>query len=57
MYWKITYPQQDHYQLRKSVFLYRFSNLTGLRVETVIRTIKKMTADNILKLDGRRILY
>ncbi|BFO67333.1 Crp/Fnr family transcriptional regulator [Chryseobacterium sp. KCF3-3] len=52
----------DYYKensLKQSSYLYQvpltrqqIANLTGLRVETVIRTIKKMAADDILKLDG-----
>ncbi|MCC3214508.1 Crp/Fnr family transcriptional regulator [Chryseobacterium sp. X308] len=35
----------------------QIADLTGLRVETVIRTIKKMVNNKIIKLEGRRILY
>jgi len=35
----------------------QIADLTGLRVETVIRTIKKMVNNQTIKLDGRRILY
>lgn len=35
----------------------QIADLTGLRVETVIRTVKKMVGDNVIKLEGRRILY
>ncbi|WP_228448023.1 MULTISPECIES: Crp/Fnr family transcriptional regulator [unclassified Chryseobacterium] len=35
----------------------QIADLTGLRVETVIRTIKKMAHQEIVKLEGRRILY
>ncbi|CAH0270423.1 Crp/Fnr family transcriptional regulator [Chryseobacterium sp. Bi04] len=35
----------------------QIADLTGLRVETVIRIIKKMVNQEIIKLDGRRILY
>ncbi|CAD7814992.1 cAMP-activated global transcriptional regulator CRP [Chryseobacterium aquaeductus] len=35
----------------------QIANLTGLRVETVIRTIKKMEKDNILKIHNRKICY
>lgn len=35
----------------------QIADLTGLRVETVIRTIKKMVNQEIVKIDGRRILY
>ncbi|REC50426.1 Crp/Fnr family transcriptional regulator [Chryseobacterium pennipullorum] len=35
----------------------QIADLTGLRVETVIRTVKKMVNDKTIKLEGRRILY
>lgn len=35
----------------------QLANLTGLRVETVIRTLKKMEKENIIKIDNKRIMY
>ncbi|WP_234047760.1 Crp/Fnr family transcriptional regulator [Chryseobacterium paridis] len=35
----------------------QIANLTGLRVETVIRTLKKMEKDNSIKFENRRILF
>lgn len=35
----------------------QIADLTGLRVETVIRTVKKMVNNEIIKLEGRKILY
>ena len=35
----------------------QIADLTGLRVETVIRTVKKMVNNKTIRLDGRRILY
>jgi CRP-like cAMP-binding protein len=35
----------------------QLANLTGLRVETVIRSIKKMERENILKIKNGKILY
>lgn len=35
----------------------QLANLTGLCVETVIRTVKKMEGENRLKLEGRKIYY
>jgi CRP-like cAMP-binding protein len=35
----------------------QLANLTGLRVETVIRTLKKMEKQGNLKIDNRKILY
>ncbi len=33
------------------------AELTGLRIETVIRTVKKMVLENKLKMDKRKIIY
>lgn len=35
----------------------QIANLTGLRVETVIRTLKKMEKEGNLKIEKRKILY
>lgn len=35
----------------------QIANLTGLRVETVIRAVKKIEHENALRLEGRQILY
>ena len=35
----------------------QMANLTGLRVETTIRTLKSMEKDNIVKIHNRKILY
>ncbi|WP_294308550.1 Crp/Fnr family transcriptional regulator [uncultured Chryseobacterium sp.] len=35
----------------------QIANLTGLRVETVIRTLKKMEKEGIIKMENRKILY
>jgi len=35
----------------------QIANLTGLRVETVIRTIKKMEKENIVKIENRKIFF
>lgn len=35
----------------------QIANLTGLRVETVIRTIKKMEKDLTVKIDNRKIFF
>jgi CRP-like cAMP-binding protein len=35
----------------------QLANLTGLRVETVIRTVKKMEKEQILKIENRKIYY
>lgn len=35
----------------------QLANLTGLRVETVIRAVKKMEKNNLLKIENRKIFY
>ncbi|UQB69396.1 Crp/Fnr family transcriptional regulator [Epilithonimonas zeae] len=35
----------------------QMASLTGLRVETTIRTLKQMEKDNIVKIKNRKILY
>lgn len=35
----------------------QIANLTALRVETVIRSLRKMAEKGILKLEGRKIIY
>lgn len=42
-----------HIQLTRQ----QLANLTGLRVETVIRTLKKMEKTNLLKIENKKILY
>jgi CRP-like cAMP-binding protein len=56
-YYKENSLKQSSYSYQVPLTRQQIANLTGLRVETVIRTIKKMAADDILKLDGRQILY
>lgn len=56
-YYKDSSLKQDSYSYLVPLTRQQIANLTGLRVETVIRTIKKMAEDEILRLDGRTILY
>ncbi|MCU7613502.1 Crp/Fnr family transcriptional regulator [Chryseobacterium sp. GMJ5] len=35
----------------------QLASITGLRIETVIRTIKKMEAQNIVEIENRKIFY
>ncbi|MDV3508388.1 hypothetical protein CMU89_00875 [Elizabethkingia anophelis] len=35
----------------------QMANFTGLCVETVIRTLKKMEIDNLLKIHNSKIMY
>ncbi|MBP1164602.1 CRP-like cAMP-binding protein [Chryseobacterium bernardetii] len=56
-YYKGSSLKQTPYSYPVPLTRQQIANLTGLRVETVIRTIKKMAEDNVLRLDGRTILY
>ncbi|MDR6461592.1 Crp/Fnr family transcriptional regulator [Chryseobacterium sediminis] len=56
-YYKGSSLKQIPYSYPVPLTRQQIANLTGLRVETVIRTIKKMAEDNVLRLDGRTILY
>ena len=56
-YYKESSLEQNPYSYPVPLTRQQIANLTGLRVETVIRTIKKMAEDEVLRLDGRKILY
>ncbi|SHM09991.1 Crp/Fnr family transcriptional regulator [Chryseobacterium contaminans] len=56
-YFKECAHEQDRYTYEVPLTRQQIANLTGLRVETVIRTIKKMEQEDILKLEGRQIIY
>ncbi|MFP8892094.1 Crp/Fnr family transcriptional regulator [Chryseobacterium cucumeris] len=56
-YYKDSSLKQNPYSYPVPLTRQQIANLTGLRVETVIRTIKKMAQEKILKLDGRTIFY
>jgi CRP-like cAMP-binding protein len=47
----------DKYSFEVPFTRQQLANLTGLRVETVIRTIKKMESQNLLKIEQRKIYY
>lgn len=48
----------DHkYSFQVPLTRQQLANLTGLRVETVIRTIKKMHNSNLVKIENRKIYY
>ncbi|WP_051887354.1 Crp/Fnr family transcriptional regulator [Chryseobacterium piperi] len=51
--------QEDSCQYSFQVQLTRqqIANLTGLRVETVIRVLKKMEKENMLRIENRKILF
>lgn len=48
---------QDKYSYQIPLTRQQLANLTGLRVETVIRAIKKMHNTNMVKLQNRKIFY
>lgn len=56
-YYKESSLKQNPYSYAVPLTRQQIANLTGLRVETVIRTIKKMEKEDIVKIDGRQILY
>lgn len=47
----------DKYSFQIPLTRQQLANLTGLRVETVIRTIKKMHNNHQLKIENRKIYY
>ncbi|WP_426477536.1 Crp/Fnr family transcriptional regulator [Chryseobacterium sp. CBSDS_008] len=56
-YYKKCSHLHDRYAYQVPLTRQQIANLTGLRVETVIRAVKKMESDNLLKLEGRQIMY
>ncbi|WP_300685611.1 Crp/Fnr family transcriptional regulator [Chryseobacterium sp.] len=56
-YYKESSLKHSPYSYQVPFTRQQIANLTGLRVETVIRTIKKMADEDLLKLEGRHILY
>lgn len=47
----------DPYSFQVPLTRQQLANLTGLRTETVIRTVKKMEKNKVLMLKGRKIYY
>lgn len=47
----------DKYSFQVPLTRQQLANLTGLRVETVIRTIKKMHDNHQLRIENRKIFY
>lgn len=47
----------DKYSFLVPFTRYQLASLTGMRVETLIRTVKKMEKLNILKIDNTKIYY
>ncbi|VXB38755.1 MULTISPECIES: Crp/Fnr family transcriptional regulator [Chryseobacterium] len=48
---------EDQHSFNIKLTRQQIADLTGLRVETIIRTIKKMEKDNLLKIEDRKIYY
>lgn len=48
---------KDKYSFLVPFTRYQLASLTGMRVETLIRTVKKMEKMNILKIDNTKIYY
>ncbi|WP_241775022.1 Crp/Fnr family transcriptional regulator [Chryseobacterium sp. ERMR1:04] len=56
-YLKSYYEDDCQHCFRIELTRQQIANLTGLRVETVIRVLKRMEKDNLLKIINRKILY
>lgn len=56
-YLKSYYEDKSPYSFQVSLTRQQLASLTGLRVETVIRAIKSMEKDKILKIEKRKIMY
>ncbi|REC78461.1 Crp/Fnr family transcriptional regulator [Chryseobacterium elymi] len=56
-YFKSYYEDKTPYSFQVPLTRQQLASLTGLRVETVIRAIKSMEKDKILKIENRKIMY
>jgi CRP-like cAMP-binding protein len=56
-YLKSYYDDKSPYSFQVPMTRQQLASLTGLRVETVIRAIKSMEKDKILKIENRKIMY
>jgi len=56
-YLKSFHHAEDLYSFYVQLTRQQIADLTGLRVETVIRTLKKMSENNTIKFENKRILY
>lgn len=54
---KEAHSNKDKFSLEITYTRQQLASLTGLSLETTIRIIKKMEKENIIKLEGRKILY
>lgn len=56
-YLKSYHAEDTPYSYLVEITRQQLANLTGLRVETVIRFLKKMENEGILKIENKKILY
>ncbi|MEY8759087.1 Crp/Fnr family transcriptional regulator [Chryseobacterium tongliaoense] len=56
-YYKESSLHKDQYSYKVPLTRQQIANLTGLRVETVIRSVKKMEKEKILEIRDRQIFY
>lgn len=56
-YLKKDFTEVRPFSFRVPLTRQQLANLTGLRVETVIRTVKKMEHENKIKIENRAIYY
>jgi len=56
-YLKSYHENKNSYSFQVPLTRQQLASLTGLRVETVIRTIKNMEKNKIVKIENRKILY
>jgi CRP-like cAMP-binding protein len=56
-YFKSYSNYQEKYSFEVYLTRKQLASMTGLRIETVIRTIKQMEKENIVKLENSKIFY
>jgi CRP-like cAMP-binding protein len=56
-YFKSYSDNKEPYSFEVYLTRKQLASITGLRIETVIRTVKKMESDQILKLENSKIFY
>ena len=56
-YLKSSEEEQSPYSFQVPLTRQQMASITGLCVETVIRSLKKMEKDNMVQIENRKILY
>lgn len=56
-YFKSDSSKRQRYSFEINLTRKQLASITGLRIETVIRTIKKMESEKIVKLENSKIFY